>query len=329
MIRYIGKRLLMMIPVLLGVIIVVFTIMYFTPGDPARLILGDGATPEAVHELREELGLNDSYIEQLGRYLFNLIFRFDLGDSYVSGKPVIDEILARFPTTITLGLLSVAISVVVGVSMGIISATKPYSIFDNIATTIALTGVSMPTFWAGLMAVILFSVHLGWLPASGSYGPEYWILPSFTLGLSSSASIMRMTRSSMMEVVRQDYIRTARAKGQNENIVIVYHALKNALIPVVTVIGLRFGALLGGSVLIESVFAIPGLGKFIIDSINSRDNMVVQGGVLMLAISFSLVNLAVDILYGFIDPRIKSQYNFGKRKGAKNNEQQNKQAQSA
>ncbi len=320
----------MMIPVLLGVIIVVFTIMYFTPGDPARLILGDGATPEAVHELREELGLNDSYIVQLGRYLGNLIFRFDLGDSYVSGKPVINEILERFPTTITLGLLSVAISVIVGVSMGIISATKPYSIFDNIATTIALTGVSMPTFWAGLMAVILFSVHLGWLPASGSYGPEYWILPSFTLGLSSSASIMRMTRSSMMEVVRQDYIRTARAKGQNENIVIVYHALKNALIPVVTVIGLRFGALLGGSVLIESVFAIPGLGKYIIDSINSRDNMVVQGGVLMLAISFSLVNLLVDILYGFIDPRIKSQYNFGKRRGAKKNEQQNnKQAQGA
>ena len=309
----------MMIPVLLGVIIIVFSIMYITPGDPARMILGETAPASAVEELRESLGLNGSYFSQLFTYVKKLVFEFDLGYSYASKKPVIDEILERFPTTLLLATLSVTISVVVGVTMGIISATKQYSIFDKIATSIALLGVSMPTFWAGLMAVIIFAVHLRWLPASGSYGWEYWILPSLTLGLSSSATIMRMTRSSMLEVIRQDYIRTARAKGQKESVVIMFHALKNAMIPVVTVIGMRFGALLGGSVLIESVFAIPGLGKFIIDSINMRDNPVVQGGVLLLALSFSICNLLVDILYGFIDPRIKSQYSVLKKRGRKTN----------
>ncbi len=316
MIRYIGKRLLMMIPVLLGVMVVVFTIMYLTPGDPARMILGEGAPQSAVEAVREELGLNDPYLVQLGRYIKNVVFHFDFGTSYVSKKPVAEEILLRFPATFKLAVYSVLISVIVGVSMGIISATRQYSIFDKLATSFALIGVSMPTFWAGLMAVIIFSIKLGWLPASGSYGPEYWVLPSFVLGLHGSATIMRMTRSSMLEVIRQDYIRTARAKGQNEWIVIVYHALKNAMIPVATVIGLQFGVLLGGSVLIESVFAIPGIGKFIIDSISKRDNPVVQSGVLFLALSFSIVNLLVDIMYGFLDPRIKSQYKQGSVKKA-------------
>ncbi|NYB73007.1 ABC transporter permease [Sedimentibacter hydroxybenzoicus DSM 7310] len=323
MAKYIGKRLLMMIPVLLGVIIVIFSIMYMTPGDPARMILGEAASASAVEELRESLGLNDSYITQLLRYITNVVFKFDLGNSYSSHKPVVDEILERFPTTILLAAISVTISVIVGVIMGIISATRQYSIFDKLATSFSLLGVSMPTFWAGLMAVIVFSVHLRWLPASGSYGWKYWILPSFTLGLSSSATIMRMTRSSMLEVIRQDYIRTARAKGQSENMIIIYHALKNAMIPVVTVIGMRFGGLLGGSVLIESVFAIPGLGKFIIDSINMRDNLVVQGGVLFLALSFSVCNLFVDILYGFIDPRIKSQYKSSSKRRIKKDEATN------
>lgn len=307
MIRYIVRRLLMMIPVLIGVIIIVFTIMHMTPGDPARMLLGEGASPEAVESLRKEMGLNDPYIVQLFNYIKG-VAQGDFGKSYSSGRPVIQELLERFPTTVKLAVLSVSISVMIGLSMGIISATRQYSIFDKIATSIALLGVSMPTFWAGLMAVIVFSVWLGWLPASGSYGWQYWIMPSFVLGFHSAASIMRMTRSSMLEVVRQDYIRTARAKGQKETVVIVVHALRNALMPVITVIGMQFGALLGGSILIESVFAIPGLGKFIIDSIKTRNNPVVQGGVLMLALSFSLVNLFVDIIYGYIDPRIKSQY---------------------
>ena len=322
MIRYILKRLLMMIPVLLGVMIVVFTIMHITPGDPARMILGEGASAEAVEELREELGLNDPYLVQLARYIKQVVFDLDLGDSYSSKNPVMDELLARFPTTLTLAVLSVLISVIIGVPLGILSAAKPYSILDNVATAIALFGVSMPTFWAGLMAVIIFSVTLGLLPASGSYGPEYWVLPSAVLGFHSAARIMRMTRSSMLEVIRQDYIRTARAKGQKEWVVITVHALKNAMIPVLTVIGMQFGTLLGGSVLIESVFALPGLGNYIIDSIKTRDNPVVQGGVLMLALAFSFVNLFVDILYGYIDPRIKSQYKLPKRRSAAKHEKE-------
>lgn len=309
----------MMLPVILGVIFIVFTIMYLTPGDPARLILGENATQEAVEALREDLGLNDSYFVQLVRYVKNVVFKFDLGKSYNTGKPVLNELVERFPITLKLAFYSVFISTVLGITMGIVSATRQYSIFDKAATAISLVGVSMPNFWQGLMSVIFFSVMLGWLPASGSYGPKYWILPAITLGTSSAATIMRMTRSSLLEVIRQDYIRTARAKGQKESIVIWVHALKNALIPVVTVIGMQFGALLGGSILVESVFAIPGIGKYIIDAIKIRDNMIIQGGVLFLAISFSFVNLFVDILYGYIDPRIKSQYKTIK-KGAAHSE---------
>ncbi|MEG0090273.1 MAG: ABC transporter permease [Oscillospiraceae bacterium] len=308
MYKYILKRLAMMIPVLLGVTIIVFSLMYITPGDPAKLILGETAKQADVDSLREELGLNDSYIERLGAYIGGIVFHGDLGTSYLTRRPVMTEILERFPKTVTLALLSSLISVGLGISAGIISATRQYSWFDNAATAISLVGVSMPNFWQGLMGIIVFSVWLGWLPASGSYGPLYWILPSVTLGTSSAASIMRMTRSSMLEVIRQDYIRTARAKGQTEFVVIMKHALKNALIPVVTVVGMQFGFMLGGSVLMESVFAIPGLGKYMIDSIKTRDFPVVLGSVLFLAFVFSFMNLLVDIIYSFIDPRIKSQY---------------------
>jgi len=307
MIRYILKRLLMMIPVLLGVIVIVFTIMYLTPGDPARMMLGAGASEEAVQTLRTEMGLDDSYIAQLFNYILGVV-QGDLGRSLTSRQPVLTEILDRFPTTLRLAVLSVSVSVTIGLSMGIISATRQYSIFDKFATATALIGVSMPTFWAGLMAMIVFSVWLGWLPASGAFGWQYWIMPSAVLGFSSAASIMRMTRSSMLEVIRQDYIRTARAKGQKEIVVIIVHALRNALLPVITVVGMQFGFLLGGAVLIETVFSLPGLGNYIIRSIGTRDHMVVQGGVLLIALSFSLVNLVTDIIYGYIDPRLKSQY---------------------
>jgi peptide/nickel transport system permease protein len=198
--------------------------------------------------------------------------------------------------------------VCIGVPVGIIAATKQYSLLDNVATVVSLVGVSMPSFWQGLMLIILFSVVLGWLPASGFYGPIYWILPAVTVGTGGAAVIMRMTRSSMLETIRQDYIRTSRAKGNPESVTIMKHALSNALIPVVTVIGLQLGGSLGGAVLTESIFAIPGLGKLMIDSIKSRNYPVIQGGVLFIAITFSFVNLAVDILYAFLDPRIKSQY---------------------
>lgn len=307
----------MMIPVLLGVILVIFIIIEITPGDPARIMLGESATDEAVARMREEMGLNRNIVVRFFDYVIGLITRLDFGVSYRTKQPVIGEIINRFPTTFKLAGLTTLISVGLGISMGIISATKQYSIFDNLATGIALFGVSIPNFWQGLMSIIIFAIWLGWLPPSGSYGPEYWVLPALTLGTSASATIMRMTRSSLLEVIRQDYIRTARSKGQKETVVIIKHGLKNALIPVLTVIGMQFGFLLGGSVLVESVFAIPGLGKYMVDAIGQRDFPVVQGGVLFLAISFSFVNLFVDILYSYLDPRIKSQYKKDNKETAK------------
>jgi len=311
--KYILNRILMMLPVLLGVSLVVFSMMYFTPGDPARLILGETASETEVRELREEMGLNDPFLLQYGRYLKKAVFEGDLGTSYVTGRPVVTEIVARFPTTMLLAVLSVCISVLIGIPTGIISATRQYSIFDNLAMILALVGVSMPNFWQGLVLIIVFSLHLGWLPASGFYGPAYWILPALTIGTSTAATITRMTRSSMLEVIRQDYIRTARAKGQTELVVILKHALKNALIPIITVIGLQLGRGLGGAILTESIFSIPGLGKLMVDSIKARNYPVVQGGVLFIAVMFSFINLLVDVLYAYADPRIKSQYKRGRK----------------
>lgn len=303
-----------MIPVLLGVALIVFTLMYITPSNPAMMILGESATAEQVAALEEQLGLNDPFLVQFANYITGIVTRFDFGTSWFTGKPIVDELLVRFPKTAMLAAFSVLLSVLIGVTCGVIAATKQYSIFDNLATTISLVGVSMPSFWLALMLCLLFAVQLGWLPVSGSYGWQYWILPVVTLGTSGAANIMRMTRSSMLEVIRMDYIRTARAKGQTEKKVIVHHALKNALIPVVTVIGIQFGNLLGGSVLTESVFAIPGLGKYGVDAIKQRDLPAVLGSVLFLAVTFSFVNLLTDILYSYIDPRIQTSISTGKRR---------------
>lgn len=305
--RYIFRRLLMLIPVMLGVVFIVFTMMYFTPGDPAKIMLGEQAPEEAVQALREELGLNDPYLVQFFNYVKNALSG-DIGRSYKTSRPVSEEILTRFPATLKLAALGVIVAVAIGIPLGIISATKQYSILDNIAMVVALIGVSMPSFWQALMMVLLFSVKLGWFPSSGFSTPMAMVLPAITIGTGSAAIITRMTRSSMLEVIRQDYIRTARAKGQVESVVINQHALKNALIPIITVIGLQFGFLLGGAVLTESIYSIPGVGRLMVDSIKSRDFPVVQGGVLFIAITFSIVNLLVDILYAFVDPRIKSQY---------------------
>jgi peptide/nickel transport system permease protein len=293
---------------MLGVSFIVFTLMYLTPGDPARIMLGESAPQEDVQRLREEMGLDDPFLLQYGRYVKNAVVNRDIGRSYVTKRPVIGEIMDRFPATLKLAALGVSLAVAIGIPTGIISATRQYSIFDQVSMVAALIGVSMPNFWQGLMLILLFSVNLGWLPSSGFTSLKHMILPAITIGTSSAATITRMTRSSMLEVVRQDYIRTARAKGQAESIVINSHALKNALIPIITVIGLQFGYLLGGAVLTESIFSVPGVGRLMVDSIKSRDFPVVQGGVLFIAITFSVVNLLVDILYAFVDPRIKSQY---------------------
>ncbi len=305
--RFIVKRLLLLIPVLLGVSLLVFAIMSFTPGDPAQLILGENAPPEAVAELREEMGLNDPFVLRYARFVGNAVMG-DLGQSYTSGRDVFDEIFSRFPNTLILAALGVIIAVLIGIPVGIISATRQYSMIDSGSMIFALLGVSMPNFWLGLMMILLFSVNLGWVPSGGYSDWSSLIMPAITLGTGSAAIITRMTRSSMLEVIRQDYIRTARAKGVAENVVINQHALKNALIPVITVIGLQFGYLLGGAVLTETVFSWPGVGRMMVDAIRQKDAPTVLGTVVFLATTFSLVNLLVDLLYGFVDPRIKSQY---------------------
>lgn len=310
--RYIAKRLLMLIPVLLGVVFIIFTLNEITPGDPARDLAGDNATEEDIMALREEMGLNRPFLVRFGDYVLGLVTRGDLGTSYQTKQSVRDEVLARLPTTLLLTALSTAFMVVVGVPLGVISATRQYSILDNICNAVGLVGVSMPTFWQGLMSILLFSVYWKLLPGSGFYGPLYWILPTFTIGTANAAQIMRMTRSSMLDVIHQDYIRSARAKGLSEGTIIRKHALKNALIPILTVVGMNVGLLLGGAAVTESVFAIPGLGKYLLEAITARNYPVVQGGVLVMAFMFCFVTILTDILYAFVDPRVKAMYSGGK-----------------
>jgi len=308
MLRYIMKRILWLVPILLGVSFIVFTIMYLSPGDPVTLILGEGASEEAYEALRIQMGLDRSFIEQFFSYIRRVVFDLDLGRSYVSNRVVLDEILVRLPNTIRLASWSILFATLIGVPLGVISATRPYSKLDNAVMFISLMGVSMPTFWQALLLIILFTSTLGWLPATGFTTWQQMIMPVAALATSSMGMIARITRSSMMDVLDQDYIRTSQAKGVPDGRVIFQHALKNALIPVVTVIGLQFGALLGGAVLTETIFSINGLGTMMVNAIRTRDSMVVQGGVLFIAFIFTLVNLCVDILYAYIDPRIRSQY---------------------
>lgn len=305
--KYLVKRLLMVIPVVIGVSLITFLMMHMTPADPALLMLGERASEEELHRLRQEMGLLEPLPVQYVRYISKAV-QGDLGRSIRSNRPVARELSDRMPATIKLAVASMAVAAGIGVAVGVLSATRPNSLLDNASTTVALVGVATPNFWMGLMLQIAFAVILGWLPASGGGSWKHIILPAITLGSGSAAIILRMTRSAMMEVVRMDYIRTARAKGLAERVVIYRHALRNAMVPVITVIGLVFGSLLGGAVVTESVFSWPGVGGFIIDSIRAKDLTVVQGGVLMLAMLAAGVNLLVDIVYAVIDPRIRAQY---------------------
>lgn len=308
MFQYIVKRILWLFPILLGVSFIVFTIMYLSPGDPVTMVLGEGATPEQYEAMRVQMGLDRSFIEQFFHYIKNVVVEFDLGRSYVSGRVVMDEILVRLPNTIKLSVWSVLFASLIGIPLGVISASRPYSKVDNFVMFLSLVGVSMPTFWQALLLIILFTSTLGWLPASGFDTWQQMIMPVFALASSSIGTIARITRSSMMDVLDQDYIRTAKAKVVNGSKVTFHHALRNALIPVVTVIGLQFGALLGGAVLTETVFSINGIGTLMVNAIRTRDTMIVQGGDLFIAFIFTMVNLCVDILYAYIDPRIKTSY---------------------
>ena len=304
MIKYIFKRVLFMIPMLLGIIIIIFSLMYIAPGDPAITILGESATQEAINEIHEEYGLNDPYFVQLGRQLWNLL-QGDMGISYMSKRAVTDEIAARFPTTLKLVLISAFFGLIIGVVAGVVSAVRQYSVWDRILTMFSLLGISVPSFWMSMLLVLLFAMQLKWFPISGLNSPLSYVLPVFTLGLQSSAYIMRMTRSSMLDVIRQDYIATARAKGQREIVIILKHALKNSFMTILTAFGVQVANLMAGTVMVETMFAIPGLSKYLINCVNNNDYPTVQGIVLVLAFTTIFINLLVDIIYGFIDPRIK------------------------
>lgn len=300
---YIVRRLLLTIPVLLGVAVLVFAIVRLLPGDPATAIAGPQASDEFIAQIAAEYYLDEPIHVQFGLFIRDLL-RGELGRSTFSRRPVSVELAERFPRTIRLTLAAMVVAMGIGIPAGIVSATRRNSIFDNASMLFALLGVAAPVFWLALMLQLLFSVELGWLPATGAGSFRHVILPAITLGMSTAGLIARITRSSMLEVLRMEYVQTARAKGLSERSVIYRHALKNAMIPVVTVIGLQFGILLGGAVLTETVFAWPGVGRLLVDSILTRDYPVVQGTVLVLASTFVFINLAVDLLYAVLDPRI-------------------------
>lgn len=315
--KFILKRVLWMIPVLLGVLFIVFTINRLTPGDPVAAILGANYTEEQYAQQEADMGLDKPFLVQFANYVKDIVTEFDFGTSYQSRQNVGAEIAKRLPTTLSIGILGVLVTAIIGIPLGIIAATHQNSIFDYIVTMVSMFFASMPNFWMALMMIIIFSLNLGWVPATGLATWTAWILPVLSLGLSPVASVTRMTRSSMLEVIRQDYIRTARAKGLEEGTVVRRHALKNALINVVTVIGFQMSMIMGGSVIVESIFAIPGLGTYMMQGINTKDYPVVQGCVLVIALSVCIMNLIVDLGYGFIDPRVMAQYTAGKKKKEK------------
>lgn len=303
-----------MIPVILGVLLIVFTISYFTPGDPAAAMLGNNYTPDQYAALREKLGLDKPFFVQLFNYIWNLIAKFDMGTAYSTGQSVASEMLSRFPVTLKLGITSVFVTFVLGVPLGILSATKQYSVADYSVTSLALIIAAIPNYVLALFAMLAFSVKLEWLPLSGVATWDAWILPVAANSLGFVAVIARMTRTSMLEVIRQDYIRTARSKGLKESLVIRRHALPNALIPIVTVVGFQLGYILAGSIIIETIFSIPGMGMYIMGGINGRDYPVINGTVLVLSVCICMMNLIVDVAYAFIDPRIKAQYSSVNKK---------------
>jgi peptide/nickel transport system permease protein len=304
MLNYLIKRLFSTIPVLIGISLLLFFMLRMLPGDPAQVLAGQMATPEEIENIRRQLGLDRPIYEQYAAYLSRLV-RFDLGRSARTQNPVTQEIWARLPNTLLLAVVAITLACLFGIPAGIISAVRPYSWIDYLVTTSALFGMSMPVFWLGLMLVVVFSVILRWLPAGGTGSWQHVVLPSITLAAFVVAFIARMTRSTMLETLSQDFTTTARSKGLQERVVVIKHAFKNAMIPIITVVGLQFGLLLGGTVLTETVFAWPGLGRLIVDSILARDYPVIQGAILIFGLLYIMVNLVVDLIYALVDPRIR------------------------
>lgn len=307
MLKYIGKRLLMLIPVILVTSFLIFWAMSLTGGDPARMVAGDRATEEEVEAIREQMGLNDPFMVRYGRYVKGMLTG-DMGKSYVTNKDVFQTFMEKLPNTLMLGGAAVLIAIIVSIPLGIYTAIHQNTWKDTAGMVFALFGTSMPNFWLGLMLIILFSLKLHWLPSSGKNGFSSLILPALTVGFGLAALITRTTRSSMLDVIRQDYMTTARAKGCSEKRVIFRHGLKNALIPIITAIGLQMSLVITGSVLAETVFSWPGIGRLVYDSISKRDTPMVTGAIIMCSVLMCIINLVVDLIYAFFDPRIKAQY---------------------
>lgn len=316
--RYVLKRILWMIPIVIGVAVLVFTLMTFCPGNPAEIILGSTATEEALAAKTEELGLNDPFLVRLGRYLSDVFIKRDLGASWSTNVSIMTSIGERLPRTLVLTIVTLTLAFGLGIPLGVMAATHQNKWQDSVSMIIALIGVAIPNFWLALMFILFFSVRLGWFPSMGiNDGLKSYVLPAATAMMGAFATCARQTRSSMLEVIRSDYITTARSKGVPERDVIYKHALKNGLIPIITMFGSTFGHMLGGMMIIETVYAIPGMGTYIITAVNNRDYPVVQGGTIFLAITFSVCMLLVDLAYAAVDPRIKAQYEGQNRKKVK------------
>ena len=307
MVRYVIRRLLLMIPVIIGVTLLIFMLQAFTPGDPAKLALGNDATEEELQQWREERDLNAPILVQYGKYMWGVLHG-DFGISYRSPKNITTTIFERWPTTFLVAILSVSISALIGVALGIIAALHRNSWVDSFARFLGMLGVSMPNFWFALLMIMQFALNLKWFPVSGFYGPEYWVLPMATVGILGSAGLLRLTRSAVLDSLSADYIRTARSKGQKEGKIVLHHVLRNALIPIVTSIGGHFAAALGGTIILEQIFAIPGLGQLMVNAIYQRDYPLIRGSVLLVAVTASVVKLLVDLIYAWIDPRVMAAF---------------------
>ena len=315
--KYIAKRILWLIPVIMGVTFLIFTIMFFIPGDPVVIMLGSSATPAEIEQAREMLGLNGSYLHRFWNYASGVFLRFDLETSFQYGTSVTADMLTRFPRTFTLAVASMLISICVGVPLGVIAATHQNTVSDRASMIVAMFGVSMPSFWLAILLVLLFSMKLGLLPSYGIGGLKFYILPAIANSFGGIAGFARQTRSSVLECIRADYVTTARAKGVSEKKVLMGHILPNSMIPIITYAGTQFSGLLGGAIVIENVFTIPGIGTYMVQAINYRDYGAVQGSVIFSAITFSVVMLIVDVIYAYVDPRIKAQYE-NKQRSTKN-----------
>lgn len=312
MLKYVGKRLVWLIPVLLGVTLFMFFLLDITPGNPAEIILGDNATPENVAALTAEMGLDDPFFVRYFRYVSEII-RFDFGESYMTGRSVSDEISFRMPYTYRIAFISIGIAIIIGIPLGVFAAVNQYTWKDNLAIFLSLFFVSMPSFWFALLLIRFFAVQLGVLPTSGVTSWLGYVLPCVSVSIGNIANIARQTRSSMLEQIRQDYVVTARAKGQTEGKVIYSHALRNALIPIITIVGGQLAGAMGGAMIAETIFSIPGLANYMLTGLTQRDYPVILGTVLVISITFSIVMLFVDLIYCAVDPRIRSQFSKPKK----------------